>query len=134
MTKSAKQDTTKAPADPAETGTVETESAATQATEARATEARATGARATEARATEARADQDPAADPTAKQEEGADEAADGEAKPDLDETKRKFREALERKQQAHSDSQGNSGRDGSKISSAHGPAASRRSFRRKSG
>jgi len=124
MTKSAKQDTTKAPADPAETGTVETESAATQATEARATEARAT----------EARADQDPAADPTAKQEEGADEAADGEAKPDLDETKRKFREALERKQQAHSDSQGNSGRDGSKISSAHGPAASRRSFRRKSG
>jgi hypothetical protein len=129
MTKSAKQDTTKAPADPAETGTVETESAATQATEARATEARATGAR-----ATEARADQDPAADPTAKQEEGADEAADGEAKPDLDETKRKFREALERKQQAHSDSQGNSGRDGSKISSAHGPAASRRSFRRKSG
>jgi len=124
MTKSAKQDTTKAPADPAETGTVETESAATQAT----------GARATEARATEARADQDPAADPTAKQEEGADEAADGEAKPDLDETKRKFREALERKQQAHSDSQGNSGRDGSKISSAHGPAASRRSFRRKSG
>jgi Family of unknown function (DUF5302) len=125
MTKSAKQDTTKAPADPTETGTVETESAATQATEARATEARAT----------EARADQHPEAGPTAKQEDGAaDEAADGEAKPDLDETKRKFREALERKQQAQSDSQGDNGRDGSKINSAHGPAASRRSFRRKSG
>jgi hypothetical protein len=54
--------------------------------------------------------------------------------KPDIDETKRKFREALERKNQAHSEGQGRSGRDGSKISGSHGPAASRRSFRRKSG
>ena|ERR1700761_7432269 len=57
------------------------------------------------------------------------------EAAPaELDETKRKFREALERKQQARGDGQGQGGRDGSKISGAHGPAASRRSFRRKSG
>jgi Family of unknown function (DUF5302) len=55
-------------------------------------------------------------------------------APPELDETKRKFREALERKQQAHTEGQGDSGRDGSKINGAHGPAASRRSFRRKSG
>jgi hypothetical protein len=54
--------------------------------------------------------------------------------KPDLDETKRKFREALERKNQAHSDGQGQGARDGGKINGAHGPAASRRSFRRKSG
>ncbi len=55
-------------------------------------------------------------------------------AKPDLDETKRKFREALERKHQAHNEGQGKGGRDGGKISGAHGPAGSRRNFRRKSG
>ena len=53
---------------------------------------------------------------------------------PGLDETKRKFKEALERKHQAHNESQGKGGKDGGKISGAHGPAASRRSFRRKSG
>ena len=58
----------------------------------------------------------------------------DDTAQPGIDETKRKFREALERKQQVHSDSQGGSGRDGSKINGAHGPAASRHNFRRKSG
>jgi hypothetical protein len=64
----------------------------------------------------------------------GAD-ATETEAAPaELDETKRKFREALERKQQARGDGQGQAGRDGSKINGAHGPAASRRSFRRKSG
>jgi hypothetical protein len=77
------------------------------------------------------------AAEPAAPELAGtAPEPAPGEeaAQPALDETKRKFREALERKQQAHSEGQGSSGRDGSKISGAHGPAASRRSFRRKSG
>ena len=68
---------------------------------------------------------------PESPREAAAEEAA---AKPDLDETKRKFREALERKHQAHSDSQGKGGRDGNKINGAHGPAASRRNFRRKSG
>jgi Family of unknown function (DUF5302) len=60
--------------------------------------------------------------------------ATEDTAKPDLDETKRKFREALERKQQAHTDGQGAGGHDSGKINGAHGPAASRRNFRRKSG
>ncbi|MBB5076635.1 DUF5302 domain-containing protein [Nonomuraea sp. NPDC050547] len=51
------------------------------------------------------------------------------------DEMKRKFREALERKRNQHSDSgAGGRGTDQSKIHGAHGPAASKRSFRRKSG
>ncbi|MER6947277.1 DUF5302 domain-containing protein [Nonomuraea sp. NPDC000554] len=51
------------------------------------------------------------------------------------DELKRKFREALERKrsQQAGSGA-GGRGADPSKIHGAHGPASSKRSFRRKSG
>jgi hypothetical protein len=106
MTKSAKQDTTKAPADPAETEAVETESAATEPV----------------------------GEDPQADAAQAAPAAADDDAGPDLDETKRKFREALERKHQAHNDGTGGNGRDGSKINGAHGPAASRRSFRRKSG
>jgi Family of unknown function (DUF5302) len=61
-----------------------------------------------------------------------ADEA--GPAQSDMDEMKRKFREALDRKNQAHAEGQGNGGRDTGKIHGAHGPAASRRNFRRKSG
>ncbi|HXT92300.1 MAG TPA: DUF5302 domain-containing protein [Trebonia sp.] len=102
MTKSAKQDTTKAPAEPA----------------------------ATESAATQGEAQPETAAEP----EEAGEAIAEEDAKPDLDETKRKFREALERKHQAHSDGQAKGGRDGSKINGAHGPAASRRNFRRKSG
>jgi len=102
MTKSAKQDTTKAPAEPA----------------------------ATESAATQGEAQPETAAEP----EEAGEATAEEEAKPDLDETKRKFREALERKHQAHNDGQAKGGRDGSKINGAHGPAASRRNFRRKSG
>jgi hypothetical protein len=111
MTESAKQDTTKTPAEPAETGAAATESAATKPA-----------------------ADQDEAAE-TATPADAATPAGDGEAAPaDLDETKRKFREALERKNRAHGDGQGQGGRDASKINDAHGPAASRRNFRRKSG
>jgi hypothetical protein len=55
-------------------------------------------------------------------------------AQPDMDEVKRKFREALDRKREAHADGQGNGAHDPGKIHGAHGPAASRRSFRRKSG
>jgi hypothetical protein len=67
--------------------------------------------------------------------EPASEDASTTEAdKPDLDETKRKFREALERKHQSQGDSQGRGGRDDSKINGAHGPAASRRNFRRKSG
>ena len=63
-----------------------------------------------------------------------ADEAEAVPAQPDMDEMKRKFREALDRKNQAHAEGQSNGGQDPGKIHSAHGPAASRRNFRRKSG
>jgi hypothetical protein len=53
-------------------------------------------------------------------------------AKPDLDETKRKFREALERKRGSHASAEGAD--HTGKVHGSHGPAASRRSFRRKSG
>ncbi len=67
-----------------------------------------------------------------ASTESGA--TGDGEAKPDLDEVKRKFREALDRKREVHSEGSGKGGRDAGKIHGAHGPAGGRRSFRRKSG
>ena len=69
-------------------------------------------------------------------QESAAPQAAaaaeEASAKPDLDETKRKFREALERKRGNHASAKGadNTG----KVHGSHGPATSRRSFRRKSG
>lgn len=51
------------------------------------------------------------------------------------DEVKRKFREALERKQGRNSAvNAGGNSKDPSKAQGAHGPAAGRRSFRRKSG
>jgi hypothetical protein len=62
-----------------------------------------------------------------------AEAGPEGEAAPpDLDEVKRKYREALERKRGTHARAEGadNTG----KVHGAHGPAASRRSFRRKSG
>ena len=77
------------------------------------------------------------AADGAAADSPAAGAAAGGaeEAKPsDIDEVKRKFREALDRKHQAHADGAGQGNRDPSKIHGAHGPAGSRRSFRRKSG
>jgi hypothetical protein len=86
---------------------------------------------ATESAATTGEAAQETPAEP----EETAAAATGEPATPDdLDETKRKFREALERKHQAHNEGQGKGARDGGKISGAHGPAASRRNFRRKSG
>ena len=107
MTETAKQGTTKAPAQTAETGPAATESTAPQG-----------------------EAEQETTAGPA--QDAGTE--AEESAKPDLDETKRKFREALERKHQAHSEGQGKGNRDDGKINGAHGPAASRRNFRRKSG
>jgi hypothetical protein len=111
MTKSARQDSSKA-AQSATTGPAETASAASQG---------------------EAAPEAGEAPEEAAATAETAD-AADETAKPDLDETKRKFREALERKHQAHTEGQGKGGRDDGKIHGAHGPAASRRNFRRKSG
>ena len=64
---------------------------------------------------------------------EDENEGAPGEAtKPDLDEMKRKFREALERKRGTHASAE--AADHTGKVHGAHGPAASRRSFRRKSG
>jgi Family of unknown function (DUF5302) len=126
MTKSAKQDTSKAPDKPAGQEPAATESAATEsaATEPATTEpAEAAGEAGTGPAAGTPAAGQDVSTDPAGQP-----------AQADLDETKRKFREALERKHQAHAEGQGQGGRDGGKINSAHGPAASRRNFRRKSG
>ncbi|MEW2154868.1 DUF5302 domain-containing protein [Streptomyces sp. NPDC007189] len=57
---------------------------------------------------------------------------------PDSDDNydlKRKFREALARKRGAQADAADVAAKsDTSKVRSAHGPAASQRSFRRKSG
>jgi hypothetical protein len=60
-----------------------------------------------------------------------ADQAPSG-APSDMDDLKRKFREALERKHSAHASAEG--ARDTGKVHGSHGPAVSRRSFRRKSG
>jgi len=107
MTKSAKQDTK---AGPAETG--ETESAAKP----------------------EATARPEATVKPEATAEPAGDSPAQDEAKPDIDDVKAKFREALDRKRQHHDDGQGKGGHESGKVSGAHGPAASRRNFRRKSG
>jgi hypothetical protein len=108
MTKSAKQDTSNASAQAAET-----ESAAT-----------------TDADAAEAKAD----ATPDAATEPAADDMHEEDAKPDIDDVKAKFREALDRKRQVHAEGQGKGAHEAGKVNGAHGPAASRRSFRRKSG
>jgi len=63
------------------------------------------------------------------REEEAAEEAV---AKPDLDETKRKFREALERKRSTHATTEGAD--HTGKVHGSHGPPTSRRTFRRKSG
>jgi hypothetical protein len=75
----------------------------------------------------------------TAAEAEVNDEAAEAleatEPTADMDETKRKFREALDRKHQANTrEGGGTSGRGTVKGKGAQGPATSRRSFRRKSG
>jgi Family of unknown function (DUF5302) len=66
---------------------------------------------------------------PEAPKEDVSEQAA---AQPDLDETKRKFREALERKRRTHATAEGAD--HTGKVHGSHGPATSRRSFRRKSG
>ena len=118
MTKSAKQDAEEGPAK-----TAETESAAT--TDADATESAAAPPAAAAAGHAE-----------TGHAETGhADDAATGDAdKPDIDDVKAKFREALDRKRQVHDEGQGKGSHESGKVSGAHGPAASRRNFRRKSG
>ncbi len=64
-----------------------------------------------------------------------SDEADDDVKEGSGDDVKDKFREALERKRghQAERNAEADA-RDASKIHGAHGPATSRREFRRKSG
>lgn len=52
---------------------------------------------------------------------------------PEPDEVKDKFREALERKR-SHQEKRDAEARETAKIHGEHGPAATRRAFRRKSG
>jgi hypothetical protein len=59
-------------------------------------------------------------------------EAAASKSESDLDDVKRKFREALDRKRDAHATTEG--AKDTGRVNGSHGPAVSRRSFRRKSG
>jgi hypothetical protein len=79
-----------------------------------------------------AAADEAPA-EPVPSDEHGPDEHAAG-ANPDLDEMKRKFRAALDRKRGTHASANAEGAQDTGKVHGSHGPAASRRSFRRKSG
>ena len=73
-------------------------------------------------------------ADPAAQS--GDTPAADLQdaAKADLEELKRKFREALERKRVTHASANAEGAQDTGKVHGSHGPAATRRSFRRKAG
>jgi len=76
----------------------------------------------------------DAAPEPESKQDEAGPERPADEERSE-DDMKRKFRAALERKrgQQAeHNQTQNGKGRG--KVQGAHGPAQSKRSFRRKSG
>jgi hypothetical protein len=58
-----------------------------------------------------------------------------GEQTPDLDEVKRKFRAALDRKREASAgDGSAAGGRDAGRIHGTHDRAGGRRTFRRKSG
>jgi hypothetical protein len=84
--------------------------------------------------ATVEQAEAEQAAVEHAAAEQAEAQSADDQAKPDLDEVKRKFRAALDRKRERGGDGAGDSGRGAGKIQGAHGPAAGRRSFRRKSG
>jgi Family of unknown function (DUF5302) len=65
--------------------------------------------------------------------EPGHDEDLDPERA--RDEARRKFREALDRKRAREADADGGrGGTDAGPVHGAHGPARSRRTFRRKSG
>jgi hypothetical protein len=75
------------------------------------------------------------AAEPAAAEPATAQPAAGGDdGTPDLDEMKRKFRAALDAKRQVDTGGSSVGGRDAGRANGTRGPAAGRRSFRRKSG
>jgi hypothetical protein len=129
MTKSAKQGTNKVPAE-----TAETQSAAAT-TDAGATAAKGPAKDGAKDAANGAARDGDKeSARDAAAAFDGPDKTREDAGKPDIDDVKAKFREALDRKHQAHAEGQGKGSHETGKVSGAHGPAASRRNFRRKSG
>jgi len=83
---------------------------------------------------------QDSASTPSAPEDTPTGAAAEPEAAiksgadGDFDDMKRKFREALERKRGAQTAANADGAHDTGKVHGAHGPASTRRSFRRKSG
>jgi uncharacterized protein DUF5302 len=60
--------------------------------------------------------------------------APSGSAPEEMDDLKRKFREALDRKKDRQATANTDGAQATGKVHDAHGPASSRRSFRRKSG
>jgi hypothetical protein len=80
----------------------------------------------------------DSAATASAKEDPPSDAAdpAAAAAGPgaDFEDMKRKFREALDRKRGAQTAANAEGAHDTGKVHGSHGPAATRRSFRRKSG
>lgn len=71
---------------------------------------------------------------PQASGADPAEEIATQDSGPDVEEVKRQFRAALDRKKATHASESAAQGRNTGKVQSSHGPATSRRSFRRKSG
>ncbi|HEY6295859.1 MAG TPA: DUF5302 domain-containing protein [Streptosporangiaceae bacterium] len=88
------------------------------------------GAETSQGSASTPHAPEDTASDAAA----GPDVGAKPGAAADLEDTKRKFREALERKRGAQTAANAEGAHDTGKVHGSHGPASTRRSFRRKSG
>ena len=80
--------------------------------------------------ATTARAPEDTPPDAVAEPEAAAKPGVGA----DLEDMKRKFREALERKRGAQAGANAEGAQETGKVHGSHGPAPTRRSFRRKSG
>lgn len=79
-----------------------------------------------------ARPEPQPAGD--APQDSAPEDGAAAAAPAGESDAKRRFREALERKNARHHESAVAGGSGDSKVHSAHGPAAQQKQFRRKSG
>jgi hypothetical protein len=74
------------------------------------------------------------ASDKAAADQAVSGSASSGNAPEEMDDLKRKFREALDRKKDRHATGNTDGAQATGKVHDAHGPASSRRSFRRKSG
>jgi len=87
------------------------------------------GAETSQDSASSAHAPEDTPSDAASEPEAAAKPSAGG----DFEDMKRKFREALERKRGAQT-ANAEGAQDTGKVHGSHGPASTRRSFRRKSG